>query len=351
MHYFVVRIWVVVSTAVATLGLLIPVDQGCRGLRCQHGIRQIGMHSSKTSERLEFSEAVPKRLHDTAAIWVGASKKYCENLLVTAALGGLMFSGVAAGPLPVHAASTPSAFVSTLAIAEDASVEAPASKASSASQPKVTAVTNLDIAFGSKSAPGRSVKLGIYGNEAPQASKLFLLVCKGEYKAGISYDEAQVSKIEKGRRIDVGKLALGAAQKQETYMDGAGKVRIRSVNQAAQALHNDANALKHDGVGVVSVPKGGGSFEFTITPAANPTLDEDHLVIGKVLSGLDVIDQINEIPVSREDSLGTKGFYSNLGKGFDGRAKIASINKPLQKVFIKQCSVSEEASVASFLKF
>ena len=41
----------------------------------------------------------------------------------------------------------------------------------------------------------------------------------------------QVSRITKDKRIDVGKFALGGGAKQETWMDQAGKVRIRSVRQ------------------------------------------------------------------------------------------------------------------------
>jgi cyclophilin family peptidyl-prolyl cis-trans isomerase len=81
-------------------------------------------------------------------------------------------------------------------------------------------------------------------------------------------------------------------------------------------------------------------------------LDEDNLVIGKVLSGMEVVGRINDIPVSREDSLGSKAAFSNAGKGFDPRAKLASVDRPLKQIKVMQCQVDEKANnVASFLKF
>ena len=159
-----------------------------------------------------------------------------------------------------------------------------------------------------------------------------------------------VSSIVKDKEIKFGKFALGSNQKQETYMDEVGKVRLRNKNLADNAIHNDNNGLSHE-TGSLSVPKGGGSFEFSIIPLANQELNSDHLVIGKVLSGIDTITKINNIPVTREDILGTKNGFSSVGKAFDGRAKIASVNKPLKRIQIKSCSVDEKASLTSFLKF
>lgn len=137
----------------------------------------------------------------------------------------------------------------------------------------------------------------------------------------------------------------------KSYMDFAGKVRIRSISLADNAVHDDINSFKHDIDGVVSVPNGGKTFDFTIAPKPNPDLDLDHVVIGRVVNGLDVIYKINDVPVSREDSIGTKQAFSNLGKNFDGRAKLASVDRPLQKVTIQQCQVEEKSTISSFMKF
>ena len=76
-----------------------------------------------------------------------------------------------------------------------------------------------------------------------------------------------------------------------------------------------------------------------------------NVVIGKVLSGMDIVNRINKIPVSKEDLIGSKGGFSALGKGFDGRAKLAAVERPLQRISILQCQVEEKASISSFLKF
>eukprot|EP01041_Mallomonas_annulata_P003324 gene3324-6578_t len=215
--------------------------------------------------------------------------------------------------------------------------------------PSITSKVDLDVSINRK--PAERISIGLYGNEAPIATKIFLSVCSGEYQEGVSYDYSQISRVQKDKLIEIGKFALGSAQKQETWMDSVGKVRIRNRDKAEKAIHNDANDLKHDSPGVVSVPKGGKSFLFTIAPNANTNLDEDNLVIGKVLTGQEVIEKINNVPVSREDILGTKKGFSSAGKGFDLRAKLASVDRPLQKVVITHCNVEESAAIASFLKF
>ena len=216
-------------------------------------------------------------------------------------------------------------------------------------QAKITAQVYLDVSVAR--GPAERITLGVFGDDAPAASKFFLSICKGDYGEGVSYDGAQVSRIETNKRIDVGKLSKGGNKKQETWMDGMGKVRIRSVSLASKATHRDQNDLLHDTAGVLSVKKGGGTFDFTIAPQSNSQLDDENVVIGKVISGMEVVSKINEVPASKEDLIGSKGGFSALGKGFDGRAKIAVVGKPLQKISILQCQVEEKASVSSFLRF
>ena len=214
---------------------------------------------------------------------------------------------------------------------------------------KITSKVYLDVSIAR--GPAERITLGVFGDDAPAASKFFLSVCKGDYGDGVSYDGAQVSRIELDKRIDVGKLAKGGSQKQETWMDGMGKVRIRSVSLASKATHRDANDYLNDEPGVLSVKKGGGSFDFTISPKPNPSLDDENVVIGKVISGMDVVEKINKIPTSKEDIIGSKGGFSSLGKGFDGRAKLAAVGRPLKRINVLQCQVEEKASISSFLKF
>jgi cyclophilin family peptidyl-prolyl cis-trans isomerase len=220
-------------------------------------------------------------------------------------------------------------------------------------EPAITATVNMNIRLATPSAATtRVVTIGVYGNEAPVSSKVFLSLCSGENIWDVSLESAQVSRILKDERIDIGKFSKGGAQKQQTWMDEVGKVRIRSINVAENTVNGDINEIKHSEGGEVSMRKGGKSFELTIAPTKNPELDNTQIVIGKVLSGMDVINEINEVPTSREDALGSKKAFSSAGKGFDGRAKIAlPVGKPLRKVSIMSCEVTDKASLASFLKF
>ena len=54
--------------------------------------------------------------------------------------------------------------------------------------------------------------------------------------------------------------------------------------------------------GAVSVKRGGGAFEFTITPKTNPGLDKEELVcVGRVLDeDLPVLDALNAIPAKKD---------------------------------------------------
>ena len=212
------------------------------------------------------------------------------------------------------------------------------------STPAITSQAYLDVSI-ARQKPQR-VTLGLYGTAAPGATKFFLSVCKGDYGDGVSYDGSQVSLVQKDELITVGKLAYGGGKSTE-IKDG----KIRAYNLAERFVNTDTNDLKHDTPGLVSVPKRGGTFEFNISPKPNLDLDEENLVIGRVTQGMEVIDEINDIPVSREDGIGSKAAFSSAGKGFDPRAKLITLNRPLRQVKILQCQVDEKGSVASFLKF
>jgi hypothetical protein len=53
----------------------------------------------------------------------------------------------------------------------------------------------------------------------------------------------------------------------------------------AAPRNEDINTLIHQ-AGSVSIKKGGGEFEFTISPGPSKDLDEENIVFGKVLSFL-----------------------------------------------------------------
>ena len=55
--------------------------------------------------------------------------------------------------------------------------------------------------------------------------------------------------------------------------------------------------------GLLSVRRGGGSFEFLLTPAANAKLDKEWLVIGQIMEpeGMQLLARLNSLPTNNYD--------------------------------------------------
>lgn len=116
-----------------------------------------------------------------------------------------------------------------------------------------------------------------------EANKVYNSCVEGQDK-GVNYDFAQIWRIIKGERIDFGSVA--------------GRFIAREFPNWEESK---PNGLKHTAPGVVSVRRGSDSgFSFTIYPGSkvNPKdLDDNHIVVGQVIEGLDVIEALNETPV------------------------------------------------------
>jgi cyclophilin family peptidyl-prolyl cis-trans isomerase len=166
-------------------------------------------------------------------------------------------------------------------------------------------------------APGgtRRIVIGLFGKEAPdsvgkliklmsneglpaackpkevkllqkdqlEANKVYNSCIEGQDK-GVNYDFAQIWRIIKGERIDFGSVAGRFVAREFPNWD-----------------ESKPNGLKHSAPGVVSVRRGSDSgFSFTIYPGGNTNpkdLDENHIVVGQVIEGLDVVEALNDTPV------------------------------------------------------
>jgi cyclophilin family peptidyl-prolyl cis-trans isomerase len=160
------------------------------------------------------------------------------------------------------------------------------------------------------------ITIGLFGNDAPQATSILKqIVSKDGYSTkckpkevrtlqreqleankvynscmemqdtkGVTYDLSTVWRVVKNERIDVGAVSGKFVARENPLFTGGNE------------------RLKHDVEGVVSVRKGSdGGFGFVIYPGIsaknNADLDEDNIVVGRVIDGMDVVRRLNQIPV------------------------------------------------------
>lgn len=100
---------------------------------------------------------------------------------------------------------------------------------------------------------------------------------------------AQVWRIQKNKRIDFGSLAgRFIARESPTWEE------------------KEPNKLKHDRPYLVSVKRGNDSgFSFTIYPGGDDTkdLDDNQIILGQVIEGMEVIDTLNEVPIVKSANI------------------------------------------------
>lgn len=156
------------------------------------------------------------------------------------------------------------------------------------SSPRITSRARLLIAIGD--GPPQPLTLGLYGELAPASVALFEGLCAGTLAStlgskDLTYAGSSVSRIERDKLILGGSLSGGSTRALDREIDGTGYVRTELVNRADAYANADANGLSHDRAGLLSMRRGGGAFEFGLTPAANTALDATRIVIGEVSEG------------------------------------------------------------------
>lgn len=120
--------------------------------------------------------------------------------------------------------------------------------------------------------------------EQLEANKVYSS-CKDKEETGVNLKFSSIWRVIKDERIDVGAVS--------------GRFVARAYPTWSET---GPSILKHDAPGTVSVRRGDDSgFGFVIYPGDGRTnteaLDEDNIVIGKVLDGTDVVRELNEIPI------------------------------------------------------
>jgi len=227
---------------------------------------------------------------------------------------------------------------------------------STSSSATITDKIYLDIKGIAPNEPPQRIVIGLFGNDAPDATnKLKQLVTKQglpspckpkdtsrllqkeqleankvynsckEYEdtKGVNYDLSTIWRVIQDDRIDVGAVSGKFISRENVQWEGS-------------------NDLKHDAFGVVSVKRGNDSgFGFTIYPGtssgtATTNLDETHIVVGRVIDGLEVIQQINQVPVVKSAKLGGGEQKSAPSRAcrYGSNELYCNENKPLQKLSI-----------------
>jgi cyclophilin family peptidyl-prolyl cis-trans isomerase len=156
--------------------------------------------------------------------------------------------------------------------------------------------------------------------------------CKEDESRGINLLYSTVWRIIKDERIDVGAVS--------------GKFVAREFPD----FQEDGSTFKHDAPGVVSVRRGNeGGFGFTIYPGNGEDarfLDEEHIVVGKVIEGMDVVRQLNEAPVIASSKFSYMGLTGQTTKSAPTRAcryggpMYCNENKPLIKLSIVNAGIA-----------
>lgn len=168
--------------------------------------------------------------------------------------------------------------------------------------------------------------------EQLEMNKVYQSCIEGQDK-GVNYDYAQIWRIVKGERIDFGSVA------------GRFVARESPVWEESQS-----NSLKHDRKGIVSVRKGSDSgFSFTIYPGGGKEtaeLDDNQIVVGQVIEGLDVLEALNNVPVvkaAKVNYMGLTGGPTNRDAPtracLYGGAMYCNENKPLVKLTMSRTGI------------
>mmetsp|Transcript_13528 Transcript_13528/g.29410 ORF Transcript_13528/g.29410 Transcript_13528/m.29410 type:complete len:341 (-) Transcript_13528:200-1222(-) len=166
--------------------------------------------------------------------------------------------------------------------------------------------------------------------EQLEANKVYNSCLDTEDSVGVNYDYSSVWRVIKDERVDVGAVS--------------GKYIARE----SPTFEDAQSGLTHDAAGVVSVRRGNdGGYGFTIFPGTGDasTLDEDNIVVGRVIEGMDVVDRLNALPAVKSAGLKLTGgsqdkkYAPSRGCRYGGSEYYCSENKPLKKVLLDKTGV------------
>ena len=161
-----------------------------------------------------------------------------------------------------------------------------------------------------------------------QSKKASLRGCKGSESVPVTYAYSSVWSVQKGKRIGAGAL------------QGKFAMRVPPTTSGTEST-----GLSHDAAGLLSVRRGGGTFDFGITAAPTPEDDADFVVIGRVIEGMDSVEALDAVTIVKAaDAFNTDGGLDPKGS----RGKVCEYanpqpfcaqGKPLRKITLLRVTV------------
>lgn len=211
----------------------------------------------------------------------------------------------------------------------------------------------------------RRIVIGLFGKEAPSSvSKIKKLVsdsglpapCRAKAERSLQKEQLEANKVyssckeKENTGVNLRFSSIWRVIKDERIDMGAvsGRFVARAYPTWSEA---GPSKLKHDAPGIVSVRRGDDSgFGFVIYPGDGrvntETLDEEYIVIGKVIDGMDAVQALNEVPVivsSKYNYMGLTGGPKTLNSPDRscryGGPMYCNENKPLIKLSITDTGI------------